>query len=761
MKRVFKFSNILLFLLFSIVFCNYFEEENKNLSLKIENHIKILDVLKENPAQSSQNSLETLIDKAIDYFKENTEESIKEKLNNSYTQCLSQINSNFLIEKNMTTILDMAYHSGKSFNDLGNELDCKNNYSYSLLNFDIDTKKNVSKYSKMMNFINQTYIFFGVCFFKNCSDIFHILFNKTNEKFYKSVENIGINNITVYNSSSISDYKYNTINIILFVYIIFVFLMNSMGAIYMYCSDTNKEDLKNSYSESFSNESFEIQKKHSNIFVSEHDTKSKDSCYQFYKFFSIKSNIKYLYKTKNKYYDETNLSMLYGLKCYFLFWFMFIHNYYGLSLIPNRYIGSNFYKSYLLIFVKYSTFSCELLVFLEGIIFSFKFFTFVKKYKSVELFNLLIFFGNFITRIFVFYLIFFILHLGLNNIGILVGKGSFFPFIFEKRISNRQCYKNPYQSMIPFVLQFGYDHKIYDFDCYRYIFLITNQLYCIAIVMMIFYLSHKIKSQIFDIIVSVLIFVSGFFAVFYYKFNEEFNNQKFININVILGDALSLQKIDIMIFTFYLGVISGIIYFYYCDAISDKPVNKNDSFISFKFCLIIMEKIDEMNQSAMRIIFIIITVFMQFIICSFFTIYSKSSEKFEEILFNNFFKFLFIYEKKIFVLIFMFFLLMILVSDNSVSFKMILSVNWMTLISRVGFVFLSNTDSVIYLFYAISDIQATVNFGNLLLISTGLFLINFVLSLFLVILFEMPFRILYKLLIKSFTRNNTKVEKLI
>jgi len=664
-------------------------------------------------------------------------------------------------------------------NDLGIKDDCLNgNYTYYFFHFDYDEKfMKETSYGKILKFTDQKHFFFGLCFVNECAPFFLQFFNSSlNAPFFKVLNNEGITKVSVYNSDH-DGYKirpedinksFKVFCVFMILYIGSRFVISMFGIIYVDYSKRKKEKNEGQFSDdksAFSELSAGMNK---SIIISPSNfnktIKQKDNCFNFYKFFSIRRALGSLFSKTNNHYDDTNIDFINGLRVYSIFWYLFNHNYYVLSIIPNRYNGNtSFYNTFFFFFVKYATFSSIMLVFLDAVQFSFKFFSFVKKNRNAGIRNCIIFYGNFMSKIFIFYFSFFAFHIGLNNIAILIGKGNFYEYFEKTRMANRVCYTDPMLAFIPFALQYGCNNKLFDYVCYKYIYLFSTEFYCMTFVLIIFYLSHKIKSLKFDIFATIIILVGGFISFLYLI---EFERAR-LNITIILGESLYIQKVEMMIFSYFLGVLTGIIYFYYCDVLTENPVKQNNEYIPFKFCISIMKLLDKLHDyNWLRITLIILSFMIKLFICCAYTIYlyiyTNKSNMFD-VPFNEFFRFFFIFEKNIFIISFSLFLTLIAVSHRYRALKNALSYNWIICCSRVGFIFTCNTDSIIYLFYGIYDFQAYMNYNNLFVIAIGLFLLNLIFSIFLVVLFEIPLRQTYKKLTRPYIIKSNKIknEKLI
>ena len=210
---------------------------------------------------------------------------------------------------------------------------------------------------------------------------------------------------------------------------------------------------------------------------------------------------------------------------------------------------------------------------------------------------------------------------------------------------------------------------------------------------LIFYITSRFRSSRLDLFISVLIILSGGLS-FLFAYQIPSGN---LTIRFILGDNLIYYRIEQMFFGYFLGVL-GV-----------------------------------------------------------FTLYLLTSSNSIIIKNTNFSKFIFTYEKQIFQFLYLIYLLLILISIKGRFLQTFLTSDWTNFITRVSFVFISIVHSTTYLFYAKYDMDLFMNYKNIFLTSIGIFVFVFIISTIIVILFEIPLRILYKKFTFWYLIERTKV----
>ena len=191
-----------------------------------------------------------------------------------------------------------------------------------------------------------------------------------------------------------------------------------------------------------------------------------------------------------------------------------------------------------------------------------------------------------------------------------------------------------------------------------------------------------------------------------------------------------------------IGGFFGLIYFYYLDVIS----SDRDPFLYKPFIFIdyIAKKLDMLSYNV-KVCFSLILIFILFLISTNYNIlrYFLGGEN---ISFEMNFIAKIIYHYEIIFVIFIFLLILInllLIEKLRISFPVF------TFIERINSTIFSNLDSFIQISLCYFDFQFYLNYHDLFFISLGQYFLIIILSGFINILFELPFKILIKKIIRN------------
>ncbi len=109
----------------------------------------------------------------------------------------------------------------------------------------------------------------------------------------------------------------------------------------------------------------------------------------------------------------------------------------------------------------------------------------------------------------------------------------------------------------------------------------------------------------------------------------------------------------------------------------------------------------------------------------------------------------YVFEKKIYILVFGTLILTLLISSKNNLLKSLLSCQIFLVISRLSFCFICLVEAFTYLFYSFNEMQIYLNFQSLMYINIALIILIMFISILLVMLYEMPLRMIIK---KSFKK---------
>lgn len=760
----------------SICFCLAGRDSPKNELLNNNSSMLyhsqgLIEYLNKNLIKNPSNSTIDLILLVNDFIKINTNPSIflyNILLDDSCTFSLYSALSD------LSRVYEIIEYTGKNFNDIGSRDNCVDkNLSYFYLKFQVNEEfENTSSYHDIQSFNNKTSFFIGFCLLQSCDKFYSDFLNKTiNAPFFEylrintgitNIERIGVTNNN--GETNVVDYEYNcftlyfSLSIIIFTLLILKNLITLCGIIYFsyFAEDNIKDDFEDGYDDS---ESLTKDDLSENMVVlpagqrrQTFENEKKGGIYFYFKYFSIRKDIIRLCTVKNKYFDDTDLVVLNGIKTILIFLMILNMNFYYLSIIPNRFSGSyRFYESFLLSIVKYSAFSYDCYICLNAFQFIFKLMSYIKIHKSTDLKIFLNFYLNSISRVILFYLIFFYFYYCAKDIAKTTGGELYYKYLYDFNIKDMNCILSPYTIFIPFYHQYVCHTKNTKSDtCFLYFKMFITEFYCMTFMTLIIYLAFRIKSKVFDNTFIILNLLSGFVS---FLSSRDFLFHQIVryDINIFLGETYGLSKPHIMIFTYFIGLMTGLSYYYYCDIVRDDPNKLEKNYIPFKICYDYMTHIDQISKCTYFVLVLISSIIQIGLSLSFsiFLYTSQSVIHKLNIEMNFYSKLLFIYEKRVFLIGFMTMISLLLQYNKSDTLLKIFSGKFYVFFSRIGFCIICITESVIYLFYSVYNIQIYINYTNLLFNTFGLCIIMIPISFYFVILFELPFRVAIKKIIKK------------
>lgn len=489
-----------------------------------------------------------------------------------------------------------------------------------------------------------------------------------------------------------------------------------------------------------------------------------------YTFFSIGSSVRIIFSSSNFIYDDSGLQLINFFRVYSLFWMTYNHNIWALIRIPGRDVNSySFFKDVLFSLVKYSIFAMEIWISLEGFYFGYKLMSYMKKkYYSNSKSSLFCcickFYINFLPKFFIFLFTFFMFHYFIRNYRIFFSEqyelGALFSYLEKYIIYCRDCISDPLLILKPFMLSYNdfLNQDIAFNQCFKFIYIFTNEHYCFILSLIIFFLSFKIKSKIFDTII-FLILVGNFVISYFSIKNYTGNYYHFI---FFLGETASLKYTHLYFTTYMTGVFIGVACFYYKDAVSNNPIETDvKQYKPFSFFYGLIMKFNHLSTLMHRFI-VILSIIIQILLSFSFNIMTMyiPTEKNDKINFKiNFWVNLYvIYEKKIFLIVFMIMLLSIITYPKDTLFKYFYSSNIFSALSRVGFCYLCSMDSLVYLFYCFYHVELHFNYQNLFYVTFGLIILLGLMNIGVLILIEIPIRMIIKMIKRKNEQEVTEEE---
>lgn len=708
---------------------------------------------------------------------------LKKQLNISedssdYEECSSALNFALDNPSEYDTLSKIIKYSGKNLSDLGMYYQCeqeKLKYSLIVLVKEV-TKKNgrESNDIKVSIFLNQSDFLYGLCIIDNCTSFINsTTFNRAVGDMTKSSSTVFL-----YDSPGTNGYTFGLTFLIILLILLFIKII---VWIYIGCKtqetkqkfrtqlDVPTPSLDDSSSISYLDNT--IKDKDLPLFPGGFNNSShapisfKESCCnKIVEIFDLCNSMTLLVDKKNKYYDDTNIEIISFFRFIVVLCMIYNHNYYSLIKIPIRNSESiSYYTSIKMVFYKLSTFGVAGWIGLDGFVFSYKLFSYLKKNielnkgenKNASFILFVKFYLNSLVKVFSMIIIFLILSYKINDFNELFSFPPTFDY-FSNYLNKRTCTSNFWSIFIPFFFSYAdiFDDNPRGFtNCFKYVNIGVNTHLCFIFLLLIFYISFKLKSRIFDWLILILFILNSMliYCSVFFLYNDK-ENDKYFNVNYLFGENFTLKYTHLFINLYLIGVFVGIIYFYYIDVISSKPLDSQINYSPFGFCLSLVKILDSLSNAARNIIVILCCIIILiFSSIFYFTMLIKGDLLFE----LGFYKYIDMYEKIIFLLAFMMIILVLLFTKGSTAFKSLTQKGIFTLVDRISFGMFCSMDNAIYLFYTSYPIVLILDFSNLMMTAIGLIFIIAGFNLMYNILLEQPFRII----VKSLTQNCTVKEK--
>lgn len=708
---------------------------------------------------------------------------------------------------NITIIRNIFEYSGEDISDLGNEIECENLnlkyyiFIYSFTNFTSESEVfNNTEKNEIFNLVgNDSFFYTGVCLPPSCDEIFSgiSMNNRTieqNSSFYLYLkETMNINDIQYVSKNtkikrqfSPTNVAFLTVSIILLIYFIFQCLSTIILEFFLKSSNEKQESPENKDKKDEPKRKKSIRKRtltksqpstgdkinsvdllfnstyyNLSLYI-QAERYNKSIFYKIVNFLSFTTTISKLSDTKNNIYNEKNLKMLSLIKTILLFLIVYNHNFFTQHKYPGRgFFNVNFYSSYFFSTVKFTTFSSDCFIALEAFSMIYKLMNYIKTHyfeKGEKLSWVLFkFWLLFIPKMILFFANFYLLHYFVHNFSSLFDIGAFHQYYLRTIAHKKSCERNQYQLFIPFYLSYCADESDNDSmkftSCFRFVYAYLNMFYIFTLFLIIFYAMYKIKSKIIDTIIALLVVLGTILTFLSFYIVHQPDEEKY-NLYTILGQGLTIKFPHLLINTYMFGVFTGLIYFYFLDVISNRPITSEDTYIPFSFCFGIMKFFDSLSM-LIKILIIIISIILQIILSMTYNFYRSYYQKGENTILSftvtTFMKIFDQYDKQIFTLIFLTMTIFFMLLSKETVLRNLTSFKIFTFISRNSFSIFSSMDYVIYIIYMVLNIQNALTYKNLVFNSIGDFVIIIIVSGLVTAIFEIPFKTLLKYLLNKDT----------
>ena len=693
-----------------------------------------------------------------------------------------------ILNKNITesVIWDLIKFSGHNFLDQGYEKECiENNYTFYLLIKQYTSTSNSSyNYNDnefLISFLSYSSSFFGFCVHNECKNITQ----KYIESLKKFYSNSSKYSLKYYSKNKNEDFKldyednsyqykiFTFFFIFIIIFLIFRIIINCIGFFLLNfkeneikieqtdSSESSDDDSSNRSLDSFRKVKKRIIFSNNLSKVIKYDNNKKSCFFTFYKYFSFTYGFNYIFIPNNIYFNEKGIRLIYFLRVLSLFLICYNHNIWTIINLPTKELENIlFFKSFSFVFIKYSTYGNHFFIILDGIIFAFKFMNYIKNncikriddiiYLDLSLAKLIKFYLKSLPNIISFFFIFFTFFYYLKYSFLLFDMSTMFKYLIEDIVSCRECIthlKSFFTLNFLYYDYYPFEKQVIGFQsCFKFTVIMVNEFICFSIILLIIYLSLKIKNIIFDYCILILLIINSLLS------NLQCNMSigKLYKFENIMQSNCSLKYTHLFPNIYLSGFFVGMAIFYYNDLTNKNSLEALGLYKPFNYCYSLIAFLDKRKNFTKKFLFFL-CVFIQIISSLSFFLYVRFPNIFKIDLKENF-----LFEiKPIIVLIdkslrflavlsFIFLIIFIYIYPKETFFAQIYNSNFYLPFSRVGFSFYCDLDIIIYIFYSLYRPDIHLSFLNISLITLGFIILIGLINLFIFLIIEMPLLIIMK-----------------
>ena len=796
-----QLSNMIKIIIFLILFQNFLFNPN-NTTLSYEDFGSELDNEKNITERDYSKTPSDFVVSYLAYIIESFIPGVLskfQKFENLNQTCFKQYLDNYNDTLNLSEIKQVIKYSGKSYPDFGDEKSCidkENAFILFNIKFNVEEREDYDGSFKLLPFISSGYAFYGLCIdnITECTDslpfsIVNVLsnYNSTVYRFSK-IYNVSFyvnrNNHTEQHYSGTKGSICLAVNIILFIYIILRIIITFVGLKYFKNNEKNQNNKydEDSNSSSSSEESEEENAENSindknqksenlltqsmskNDIIDDTNIKTNTRFYFIYKISSIGIALDNIVKNKGKLYNESDLHLIYFLRGCSLLLKTFNINLFSVVFMPSSEINNtNFFMGKIMIFAKMSSFADVLFILCEGIILGYKLMSFIRKYNKKNenpSFKLFIdFFKKFIPCFSTVFSIFIILYYFSDDyLHFMLGEKDYIRTrmqFFRNNIFNcRNCMSNTteiFYELIPFYMQYHsfYKNQIDMFECcFQFMIVFTNIFYCFFIILLLTFISFKLKKILYDYFLLILQIVNIILSI--YLLNDYFSipNQDYFNVKILFGEYSTIRFTHLFINYYTIGFFVGLAIFYNNDLTHDNSMDKSSIYKPFSFCAKLI-RFFYLKPIWFNVLLTILLLLIYILLFSSFWILVVSHSQanyFSRLTFNinKTYNYLYLYEKSIFAVCSGFLIIISYSFKKDFSLNTIFNNRIFSLLNRVGYGYYAIIELIIYLLYCYGELEVQLNSLNIFYITCGVIFVLTGISIYNIILFEVPWRIICK-----------------
>lgn len=697
------------------------------------------------------------------------------------------------VSKDSNEFFYYAFDSGFFYSQIEKEYECINaNKSYFFYNYTYLDESGQDISSQYCLFLNKTDYTKSLCLPKECNDFIYYLSNDTTEqsKLGKYLASNNIHNVNLYNNvtkeSQNSDYlfKYGKGSIETLLWIVIGYLL-----IRLLCTIITPIIAKNSEDDEDveAEEEDQIQTRRregssgaSQTTIFNQGEERKSLLKEMSKTLSYLESITLLFQTKNKYYDETDIIEVAGLRFFMLYFIIVCQNAWHLLRQPhqpNTLLST--ISGFSFVLVRFSVLSFEGIKIINGILLGFKLMSYLKKHGTLDISfkDYFLFYCKSLVYILSFFF-FLTIYSFIREIGLFIYPSVKYEYFSTKIIESNECISKPFKVFIPFYFQYFADtSKVYNTSCYRIGLFQMSEFYCFTFIMIITFILIKIRKKLADLLIFLffwLLICLGYFL----STERKLAKDQLFTIYQAFGPIENISSPHIFVLFYFIGFNIGIIMFYYKDIA--QVFNKysealsgenNNQYMPFKYNFSIMKFISKQKQWLKTIVMILVIILMVLVSSNFTYMFNTLRKQPSDFVFigNSYSEATYIYEPILFSILFCILCLCIVLSNNGTIIKDFFNSSVFTPINRIFLSCFSICYFNIMTFHGVSNLNLYLDVKNIAESGLSIFIFSLISSLVHVVVFELIFRAIYRAIFSCVSeekkdiilgeRKDTKTEK--
>ena len=712
---------------------------------------------------------------------------VKKLLN---TSCFQNLLLEYRSRKNQ--LFDTIRYSGKTYPDFGDEEGCikkQNAFLLISINFDIKSPGDYTGKYRILPFITNGFSFYGLCIkdIYICTDgLVEGLSDDIN--FIKSLPLIN----NTYDIDVLIDHpgkeailkypKRKTIFQALFYIVHGYFGLRIIVALFglNFFKEDDLEKKKSSDSDSSSDDEEEEDEEdnsknlnksddnqNNNLLIEKNNNDkvlNKDKypkLYFFYILCSIKLSFRNLLRFKGILYEETDLYIIIFFKTLSLLLRTLYMINYLMIFTPSKEMNNiAFFDSYIIHIIRYSSFTDIIFIMTESILVAYKLMAFIRKYTDNNKSPSYKLFINFFFRIIpsfitttIYFFIFYFLSEGMMSYLMKNYFSRTRMMHFRKNLIYCHTCVNDKKALIPFYIQYQnfFENFSNNTECFHFMIIMTNLFYCYLLVILLTYISYKVKNSKCDKLL-VIVFFMYFIVPNNWLCNVHYND--YFNIHFLFGERYATKYTHLFIKYYFYGFLIGLSIFYNNDITHEKSMQNSFIHKPFYFLQDIMGYMF-LRSFWVKILIIVSMAIIQILLSLTFFFYSsfdfslyiksKTVHKLDHYLHIN--------EKTIFSLVFGIMIMVIYTFKNESIVKGITQNIVFVLFNRIGYAYYALIEIMINYMYCFMELEVQLNSLNILFITVGVIFYLLIINVILIALFEIPVKILTKKMLKKETED--------